>query len=62
MNIQTLILAFCTVYASMVVFDFIVYAVKAAPKTAIMTKLMWRIGFVCLVAIAYYIFNGEKFW
>lgn len=43
------------------IFDFVLYAVRSAPKKAFLSRLFWKFGFICTIAVLYYFMNGMKF-
>lgn len=62
MNYQLFSFVFYAVVAAISFFDFFVYAVKKAPKSAVLSFRFWIVGMLCGILAIYYILNGQKFF
>ena len=58
--IGNILLAILIVYSFIVLFDWLVYIVKSAPKASTFLILYWKIAFVTTSLLVYYIINGMK--
>ena len=58
---ELIIFSALVVIAVMVVFDFITYIIRSAPKKAIFSQITWFIGLLCTMALIYWYMNGRKF-
>jgi len=54
-------LAICIAMTTVSGFDFIIYAVKSAPKKAMFKTTFWKLSFLCLCALIYWYINGMRF-
>lgn len=56
-----LILTIAILFAVPTNIDFLIYAVKSAPKTSMLSKWFWLLGFIGNGIILYWYLNGMKF-
>lgn len=61
MKYELLIVAALLTLSVVLVFDFIVYVLRPAPKVSYFSKIYWRIAFFAIIALVYYVLNGMKF-
>ena len=60
-KIELIVFSIIAVIATAVSFDFVIYILKSAPKSAYFYKRTWAIGFLCIIALVYWYLNGMKF-
>jgi len=59
--IETIIFSIIFVTTFLVGFDFANFNLKIGARQAYFTKGVWRIGFICAIALVYWYMNGMKF-
>ena len=61
-KIEMIIFAVVFVIFTINAFDFIIYVIKSAPKSAYLSKISWKVGLICMVVLVYWFVNGYKFF
>ena len=58
--LHKLLLSLSITVSFLFIFDFIVYTLKSAPKSATLNKGNWRFGFLCTVNVIFWILTNFK--
>ncbi len=58
---ELLIIICCAALGGIALLDWLIYAMKSAPKQSTLPNLMWKIGFICAIVLLYWYFNGQTF-
>lgn len=61
-TIENILLAICILWSIIVIFDYSVYTIKRAPAVANLTKKQWKLGFITITILIFYILNNYKLW
>ena len=61
MNWSLLFVILMVFFGGFTFMDWFIYVVKSAPKSAMFPRWFWLLGFVSMIGIAYWFFNGKTF-
>lgn len=58
---NSIILTIAILFAIPTDFDFLIYALRSAPKSSMLSRWFWFLGFIGNGVILYWYLNGMKF-
>jgi hypothetical protein len=61
MNWNLLFVILMVFFGGFTFMDWFIYTVKSTPKSSMFPRWFWILGFVSMIGIAYWFFNGKTF-
>jgi hypothetical protein len=61
MNWSLLIVILMCFFGGFTLLDLLIYMIKSGAKSSMFAKWFWLLGFISMIGLAYWFFNGKTF-